>query len=95
MKIDRTTLDGLARLAHLEIDAAEAPRLIGQLESILGMMQSLATVDVTGVSSVVDQGLAFDKTRPDVPRPSVARDLLLERAPLSEEGAFLVPRVIG
>jgi len=76
------------------VDDDETGALSERLNEILGMVDQLQQADVSDVEPLahpleVSQPLRDDRvTEPDV------RDKVLPIAPASEEGCFLVPRVI-
>jgi len=84
-----------ARLARLELSAAEAERLAPQFERILAAFRVLAQVELAGVDPLVTPGEPCDVLRDDLPRPGLDRAALLERAPQHEDGFFRAPRTIG
>ena len=76
------------------MDDSETAELSARLNDILGMVDQLQQADVDQVEPLahpleVSQPLRDDRvTEPDV------RDKVLPLAPASEDGCFLVPRVI-
>ena len=76
------------------MDERETAELSARLNDILGMVDQLQQADVDQVEPLahpleVSQPLRDDRvTEPDV------RDKVLPLAPASEDGCFLVPRVI-
>ena len=95
--LTRDDVQRIAELASLELTEAEVETFTRQLADILAYAQQVQDIDTTGVppTSHVFGGMPFD--RPDEPRPSIARDLVLESAPdpAPDAGLFRVPRVIG
>ena len=94
MAIDSQVVARVAHLARLRVDDDETGALSERLNEILGMVDQLQQADVSDVEPLahpleVSQPLRDDRgTEPDV------RDKVLPIAPASEEGCFLVPRVI-
>ena len=84
----------LARLARLELSAAEADDMRAQINGILAMVDEMRAVDTTGVAPMshpqeVTQRLREDRvTEPDL------RELFHSLAPEVEDGLYLVPKVI-
>jgi aspartyl-tRNA(Asn)/glutamyl-tRNA(Gln) amidotransferase subunit C len=88
-------VEHVARLARLSLSADEAERFGEQLSSILGYIEKLQQLDVTGVpptAHAVD--VATTPLRADEPRPSLQPDEALANAPQREGTYFLVPRII-
>ena len=94
MAIDSKVVARAAHLARLRVDDSETAELSDRLNDILGMVDQLQQADVDQVEPLahpleVSQPLRDDRvTEPDV------RDKVLPLAPASEDGCFLVPRVI-
>ena len=93
----REHVEAIARLAHLELDPAEADLFAKQLAGFLAYAEAVQAVDTTGVpptASVVGRDVS---ERADEVHPSLDRGLALENAPDAAPGGrfFRVPRVIG
>jgi aspartyl-tRNA(Asn)/glutamyl-tRNA(Gln) amidotransferase subunit C len=89
--IDREQVLHVARLARLQLTDEEVERMVGELSNILGHIEKINELDLEGVpptSHVVDVANAL---RPDEPRPSWDRDVILDAAPERTEDGFLVP----
>ena len=84
----------MAALARLELSAEEEERIAGELESILGYVEKLDTLDVANVAPtahVFDVGAAF---REDEVRNDPAVEELLGNAPDRWQDFFRVPKII-
>ncbi len=91
MSIDREQVLHVARLARLRLSDEEVTTMVGELSSILGHIERISELDLEGVpptTHVVEVGNAL---RPDEPRPSLPREVILEQAPATQDGGFLVP----
>jgi aspartyl-tRNA(Asn)/glutamyl-tRNA(Gln) amidotransferase subunit C len=93
----------VAELAHLELTEDERARMLKDLNSILGYIDSLNELDTSNVepmAQVVTQGEAGDNQgfayamRVDEPRPSLPHEDALRNAPVSDGVFFKVPKVI-
>ncbi|MEF3046347.1 Asp-tRNA(Asn)/Glu-tRNA(Gln) amidotransferase subunit GatC [Pseudotabrizicola sp. L79] len=94
MSIDIDTARKVAKLARIRVEDADLPALAQKLSSILGFMEQLNEVDVTGVdpmTSVTPQRL---KRRADVVTDGNIQDAVLKNAPDAREGFFAVPKVV-
>lgn len=95
MSVDRDTVDHIAELARLRLDDDEREEMTAQLATIVEYVAQLETVDVSDVpptaSVASETGTAL---RDDEPRPCLPRERALENAPDTDEGHFLVPRVL-
>jgi aspartyl-tRNA(Asn)/glutamyl-tRNA(Gln) amidotransferase subunit C len=89
--IDREQVLHVARLTRLELSEPEIERMSSELSKVLGYIEKIDELDLEGVaptSHVVDVSNAL---RPDEPRPSLPREVVLEAAPDVAEGGFRVP----
>ncbi len=92
----------VADLANLEPTAEELPRLVDDLNAILGHIATLSELDTTNVPPMAQVGAALDATpaqngetlRPDVIVPSIDRATVLDEAPETDGRFFKVPKVI-
>ena len=94
MAITRQEVEHVAKLARLEITDAEKEAFSQQLSAILSYVEQLNTVDTAGVeptATVVEQTNVF---RDDSLRPSLSVDKALSNAPESQDGYFIVPKII-
>ena len=94
MAIDQATVRKIASLARIAISDAEAAAMEGELNGILGWVEQLGEVDVTGVepmTAVIPNPL---RLRADVVTEGDRRDDILANAPQGEHGFFTVPKVV-
>jgi aspartyl-tRNA(Asn)/glutamyl-tRNA(Gln) amidotransferase subunit C len=82
----------VARLARLELTEDEIERFSGELSKVLDYVETINELgdltDVPPTSHVVNVENAL---RPDEPRPSWPRDVMLAAAPATADGGFRVP----
>ena len=94
MSVDQATVRRIAHLARLAVTDAEVPHLQSEINAILAFVEDLAKVDVEGVepmTSVIPMKLPM---REDVVTDGDIQKLILANAPLTEDGFFLVPKVV-
>jgi aspartyl-tRNA(Asn)/glutamyl-tRNA(Gln) amidotransferase subunit C len=89
--IDREKVLHVARLAALQLSDEEAQAMEADLEAILGYVAQLSELDLAGVEPTSHVVSLENVLRPDVPRPSLDRAVVLSRAPDPVENAFRVP----
>jgi aspartyl-tRNA(Asn)/glutamyl-tRNA(Gln) amidotransferase subunit C len=94
MSINTTDIEKVAKLARIRVDAAAVPELVERLGNILAMVDRLQAVDTTGVAPMANPLDATQRLRADVVSESNQRELFLSIAPSTEQGLYLVPRVI-
>ncbi len=94
MAIDKATVYGIARLARIRIDEAQAQSLVGELGNILDWVEQLGEVDTEGVqpmTSVVEMRLPL---REDAVTDGGKPDDIVKNAPEAAHGFFVVPKVV-
>ena len=98
MAIDRAQVRHVAHLARLQLSAAEEEKLAAQLSQVLGYIESLQAVDVTGIEPLAFAGdpsaRERDVLREDRAQACLTREEALAGAPQHDAVAFLVPRII-
>jgi aspartyl-tRNA(Asn)/glutamyl-tRNA(Gln) amidotransferase subunit C len=94
MSVDAATVRHIARLARIAVSDEEVAALAPELNNILGWVEQLQEVDVSGVepmTAVIPNAL---RLRDDVVTDGGIRDKILANAPVAEHGFFAVPKVI-
>lgn len=94
MSVDLATVKRVARLARLAVTDEEARRMEGELNAILGFVEQLNEVDVTGVEPMTSVTPMAMKKRADIVTDGGKAGDIVANAPISEEGFFLVPKVV-
>jgi aspartyl-tRNA(Asn)/glutamyl-tRNA(Gln) amidotransferase subunit C len=94
MALSQNEIQKIAHLARIEIDETMLPRLQQQLDSIFGMIDALSKINTDGVTPLAHvQPLALP-LRQDVVTEPDRRDYYQQGAPATQDGLYLVPRVI-
>ncbi|MBP7660270.1 MAG: Asp-tRNA(Asn)/Glu-tRNA(Gln) amidotransferase subunit GatC [Burkholderiaceae bacterium] len=91
------TADDVARLAilaRLELSAQEAKTTLSQLNSVFDLIGQLQAVDTAGVEPMTHPIAMGLRLREDRVTESDAREQYQQVAPATEQGLYLVPRVI-
>ncbi|TCO76241.1 Asp-tRNA(Asn)/Glu-tRNA(Gln) amidotransferase subunit GatC [Chromatocurvus halotolerans] len=94
MSIGSDELSRIAELARLRVDSDELPALTRRLDDILGMVETLQTVDTEGVEPLSNPLDAHQPLRADVVTEGNRRSEFQSIAPAVENGLYLVPKVI-
>jgi aspartyl-tRNA(Asn)/glutamyl-tRNA(Gln) amidotransferase subunit C len=94
-RITRADVEHVARLARLDLGAAELDEYTGQLASILEYADDIEALDTDGVPPTAHPLPLRNVLRPDEPRPCLDRDEVLAAAPDAVDGRFRVPPVLG
>ncbi|TLY30171.1 MAG: Asp-tRNA(Asn)/Glu-tRNA(Gln) amidotransferase subunit GatC [Nitrospirae bacterium] len=94
MQISKSEVEKVAKLARLEITEAEKEVFSKHLSSILTYIDKLKTLNTEGIeptATVLEQTNVF---REDNARPSLPGEKALANAPESEDGFFVVPKIL-
>ena len=95
MKINKTEVEHVARLARLELAESDKEPFSEQLSQILIFMDQLKSVNTEHTphtTTVTEQTNVF---RDDVPQPCLSVEEATKNAPQEEEGFFVVPKIIS
>ncbi len=84
----------VAHLARLKLSPEEETQLGAQLGNILGYIEKLKEVDVTGVEPTAHAFPMVNVFRTDEVRPGLSNDDALRNAPKRSGGLFVVPKVV-
>lgn len=94
MQVDEATVRRIARLARISVGDQEAASLVSELSSILTWVEQLGEVETEGVEPMTSVVEAQIKMRDDVVDDGGYPDRILANAPRSEDGYFVVPKVV-
>ena len=99
MALDLSEVNRLAILAQLELSAEQADKTLGKLNDIFMLVEQLCAVPTHGIEplqhpiSLVYPALALP-LREDRVTESNERESLQTCAPMTQDGLYLVPKVI-
>jgi len=94
MSLDRSDVERIAYLARLAIDEQDIPQYTENLSSILQLVDEMQAIDTTGVEPLAHPLDGEQRLRVDEVSEINQREQLQSVAPATEEGLFLVPKVI-
>ena len=94
MSIDLQTVKKIASLSRISVTDAEAEAMVPELNNILGWVEQLGEVDVSGVEPMTAVIPNKQRLREDAVTDGDVRDKVLANAPQAEHGFFAVPKVI-
>ena len=94
MSVDADTVRRIARLARIAVKEAEVEHLQGELNAMLAFVEQLSEVDVEGVEPMTSVTPMAMKMRVDAVTDGGNAAAVLGNAPKSEDGFYLVPKVI-
>ena len=84
----------VAHLARLSLSPEEEQKISAQLGNILGYIEKLKEVDVTGGEPTAHAFPLVNVTRPDEVHPSISNEAALRNAPAKANGLFIVPKIV-
>jgi aspartyl-tRNA(Asn)/glutamyl-tRNA(Gln) amidotransferase subunit C len=94
MSVDAATVRRIAHLARIAVADDEIEHLQGEINAILAFVEQLKEVNVEGVEPMTSVTPMKLKMRDDAVTEGGDPAKVLANAPQSEEGFFLVPKVI-
>ena len=94
MSVDLQTVKRVARLARIAVSEEDAERMTGELNTILGFVEQLNEVDVSGVEPMTSVTPMEMKKRQDIVTDGNKVADIVANAPATEENFFLVPKVV-
>jgi aspartyl-tRNA(Asn)/glutamyl-tRNA(Gln) amidotransferase subunit C len=84
----------VAHLARLSLTPEEETKIGSQLDSILGYIEKLKEVDVSGVEPTAHPFPLVNVVRPDEVQPCLSQEEALRNAPSRANGLFMVPKIV-
>jgi aspartyl-tRNA(Asn)/glutamyl-tRNA(Gln) amidotransferase subunit C len=84
----------VAHLARLALTPEEEQRFGAQLGHVLGYIEKLKELDVSGVEPTAHAVPMVNVTRSDAVRSSLPHAEALRNAPVQANGLFIVPKIL-
>ncbi|HEA52892.1 hypothetical protein LCGC14_2554180 [marine sediment metagenome] len=94
MTISREDIEKVAVLARIRLDEEQIPALEKDLGNILSLVDQLSAADTDNVEPLAHPLDAVQRLRADEVTESNQREAFQAIAPATENGLYLVPRVI-
>ena len=99
MSLTLNDVNRIANLAKLNISAAEADSTLDKLNGIFALAEQLKAVDTTGLAPLSHPIAALLpelalRLREDIVTETNQRDAYQQPAPATQDGLYLVPKVI-
>jgi len=94
MSLDSSDVHKIAHLARLAIDEADIPEYATNLSNILHLVEQMDSVNTDAVTPMAHPLDEVQRLREDAVTESDQRAHFQECAPLTEDGLYLVPKVI-
>lgn len=94
MTVDAATVKRIGSLARIRIEENEVASYQEELNAILGFVEQLNEVDVSGVEPMTSVAPMSLRRRDDVISDGGYAEKIVGNAPLSEDNFFMVPKVV-
>ncbi|MEI5680336.1 MULTISPECIES: Asp-tRNA(Asn)/Glu-tRNA(Gln) amidotransferase subunit GatC [unclassified Mesorhizobium] len=94
MSVDKATVKRVAHLARIAVTEEDAERMTGELNAILGFVEQLNEVDVSGVEPMTSVTPMAMRKREDIVTDGNKAADIVANAPVTDENFFLVPKVV-
>ncbi|MBC52584.1 MAG: Asp-tRNA(Asn)/Glu-tRNA(Gln) amidotransferase GatCAB subunit C [Gammaproteobacteria bacterium] len=94
MALDNTDVEKIAHLARLQISESDTLEVAQRITNILDMIDQMQDVDTSAVTPMAHPFDASQRLRPDVVTETDQRDDYQKIAPATQDGLYLVPKVI-
>lgn len=94
MAVTHIDVNYVAHLARLRLTLEEQERFSAQIGQVLGYVEKLKELDVTGVEPTAHAVPLTNVTRADEARPSLPHEEALRNAPAKANGLFMVPKIV-
>lgn len=101
MSLSLEDVTRIARLARLELTPEKQEQTLNELNNILGLIEKLQSVDTTGIEPLAHPLSAHEDITLRLREDNITetgsetqRSALMANAPATENGLFLVPKVI-
>lgn len=87
-------IQNIAVLGALNVSPEQAAGFASSINNILGLMAQLSDIDTTGVEPLRNPFEVAQPLRADIANDRHEREAYQQIAPLTQDGLYLVPRVI-
>ncbi|WP_041522494.1 Asp-tRNA(Asn)/Glu-tRNA(Gln) amidotransferase subunit GatC [Gilvimarinus agarilyticus] len=94
MAVNKSDIEKLAELSRIDISDEAAANVAQSISEVLALVDQLQAVDTSGVSPMAHPLDAVQRLRRDEVTEPNQRETLQAMAPATEDGLYLVPRVI-
>jgi len=94
MSVDAATVKRIGRLARIRIEEGEVETYRNELNTILGFVEQLGEVDVSGVEPMTSVMPMTLRRREDKVTDGGYPEKIVTNAPLTEDNFFMVPKVV-
>lgn len=94
MSIERADIEKVANLARLALSEEDIAETTDRINKVLGLVDQLQSANTDGVAPMAHPTDAVQVLRADTVSEENQRDAFQAVAPATEDGLYLVPKVI-
>lgn len=94
MALDKSEVETIAHLARLHVSDSEAEEVTTRITDILALIDQMQSVDTESVEPLAHPLDVVQRLRIDEVTEENQRESLQKLAPASEDGLYLVPKVL-
>lgn len=94
MSLEKADIEKIAHLARLQIEEQDIPEYARNISSILELVEQMNSVDTNGITPMAHPLDVAQRLRADVVSEGDQREKFQAIAPATENGLYLVPKVI-
>lgn len=94
MALDKAEVEKIAHLARLHISEADTEEVTNRITDILALIDQMQTIETDAVEPLAHPLDMVQRLRADAVTESDNRQQLQSLAPNSQDGLYLVPKVI-
>jgi aspartyl-tRNA(Asn)/glutamyl-tRNA(Gln) amidotransferase subunit C len=94
MSISKDTITKVAHLARINLGDDEIPKITQSISDILQLIDKMQAVDTKGIEPLANPHDATQRLREDIVTAINEREKFMQNAPATQNGLFLVPKVI-
>jgi len=94
MALDKSEVEKIAHLARIAINEDKIPEYATSLSSILDLVEQMQSTNTDEIEPMAHPLDATQRLRKDAVTESNQRDAYQKIAPTTEDGLYLVPKVI-
>lgn len=95
MKISKEEVLNVAKLARLELEDSLADKLTDQVGNILEYIETLSEIDTRDIPPTTHAISLKNAFREDIVKDHPGAEKATANAPESEDGCFVVPKIVG
>ena len=94
MKIDKKTVDKIAKLSKLKFNKEEGDLILNDMNKMLDFIDQLNELDTEGVEPLIHMSEEVNKLRKDINHSKTSQKEALKNSPLKDSTYFKLPKVL-